>query len=184
MTKAMPVHARMLLLLAAVFLLTGCAAPLMKFNPDTSAPQLIVEPVSIRLGVVTLIDDTRIVFQGKGFDPGDSVFINITNAQLEGKIRDVPIADAVVDPEGGFRTEVTKIAKITELLRADVGLNEEMENYIVVTRPSIPEGRYVVRAMGIEAGKQAECPFEIKGPSLIDSLKDRIYRLLGKIEKQ
>ena len=179
-----PLWAAICLLAAFGLLLTGCAGTPMQFNPQLDTPQIIVEPGSIRLGIARLVNDTRIVFQGTGFEPGDSVFINIVDVKKDDETTDVPIADAVVDPEGNFRTEVTKIVKITELLRADVGLNDEMENYIIVTQDPIPAGKYVVRAESMETDKQAECPFEISGPSVMDSFKDWIGGLLGKIEKQ
>jgi len=137
---------RACLLIVFSIMLAGCAGAPMKFDPKVAAPQLIVAPDSIRLGIARLVNDTQIVFQGQGFEPGDSVFINVVGVKKDGQSTDVPIADAVVDTEGNFRAEVTKIVKITELLQADVGLNDKMENYIIVTQPTVPAGKYVVRA--------------------------------------
>jgi len=156
----------------------------MKLDPNLATPQVIVEPVKISLGIARLVNDTHIVFTGRGFEPGDSVFINIVGVQKEDGVMDVPIADAVVDHAGNFSAEVTKISKITELLLADVGLNDTMENYIIISRPPIPHGKYTIRVQSMEADKQAECSWTIDAPSVMDSIKDWIGVLLGKIEKQ
>jgi hypothetical protein len=175
---------RQSIILVSLFMLAGCAAAPVKFNPDAVGPQLIVNRSNIRLGVVKLVKDTKIVFQGKGFDPGDSVFVNIIGVKKDGELTDIPIAEAIIDQDGNFTAEVSKIVKIIELLLADVGLNDEMQNYVLITRPPIPPGNYVIRAESMESEKKAECRLEIKGPSIGDSLKDWIGGLLGKIKKE
>jgi hypothetical protein len=59
-----------------------------------------------------------------------------------------------------------------------------MENIIVVTEPPMPEGVYTARAISMLSDKTAECILNVEGPSLIDSLKDWIGTLLGKIVKK
>ncbi len=175
---------RQSVLLVGLLILVGCAAAPVKFDPKSVGPQLIVNCSNIRLGVVKLVKDTRIIFQGKGFDPDDSVFINVIGVKKDGELIDIPIAESVIDQEGNFTAEVSKIVKVTELLLADVELNDEMQNYLLITRPPIPPGNYVIRAESMESEKKADCRLEIKGPSIGDSLKDWIGVLLGKIKKE
>ena len=166
------------------YILTGCAGTPMKFNPDSVAPQLIVDPPAIRLGIARLLNDTPLVFQGKGFKPGDSVFVTIVGVKKDGGTADMPIADAVVEADGQFKAEVTKPVKITELLQADTALNDQMEMYVVISRPPIPAGTYTVRAESMDSDKKAECQLVVKDPSLGDGIKDWLGGLLGKIKKK
>ncbi len=167
------------------YILTGCAGTPMQFNPNNTAPQLITDPPAIRLGIARLINDTPLVFQGRGFKPGDSVIINLVGVKKDKGPMDIPIAEAVVDGTGAFKTEeVTRLVKITELLQADTALNDQMETYIVISRPPIPAGEYTVRADSMDSDKKAECRLLIKDPSVLDSIKDWLGGLLGKIKKK
>ncbi|MDY6880821.1 MAG: hypothetical protein V2J25_06575 [Desulfatiglans sp.] len=161
----------------------GCAASAKEFNPDIAGPQMIVQPEVIRLGIAKL-KDTEILFRGKGFQPEDSVFIKMLGVKKEGKVVDIPIADGEVDQQGFFTAKVSTLVKISELLRAKIGSNEKMENIVIVTQPPIAEGNYSVIAVSMESDKKAECQLLIKGPSLLDRLKDWIGGLLGKIVKK
>lgn len=176
-------HVKGVLVCAIVLIFIGCAASAKEFNPDIAGPQLIVEPEVISLGIAKL-KDTQIVFRGKGFQPEDSVFIKILGVKKDGKVVNVPIADGEVDQKGFFTAKVSTLVKISELLRAKIGSNEKMENIIVVTRPPIATGTYSVMAISMESDKKAECKLLVKGPSLLDRLKDWIGGLLGKIVKK
>ncbi len=165
-------------------LFMGCAGTPMKFNPDSTAPQLIVDPPSIRLGIARLLNSTQLVFQGQGFHPGDSVFINLVGVEKDGETTDVPIAEAVVEADGRFTAEVQKLVKITELLRGDTELDDQMEMYVLISRPPLPAGTYTVRAESMESDKKAECQLVVKDPSLGDRFKDWVGGLLGKIKKK
>lgn len=168
----------------AVMLAIGCATPPAKFDPSITAPQLLVDPPVIRTGIARLLNDTPLMFKGKGFKPGDSVFITLMDVMKDGESTDVPIAEAVVEDNGEFETEVTKLVKVTELLMADLELNDEMEMYVVVSQPPIAEGTYTVAAQSMESERTAECSLTIQDPSLGDSFKDWVGGLLGKIEKK
>lgn len=144
---------------------------------------MIVEPSTIRLGVATLTK-TSIVFRGKDFDPGDSVFINLTGVKKKDKVVDIPIADGNVDKNGDFTAKVGTLAKVGELLRAQIGENKKMKTIIIVTQPPIPEGVYTAKAVSMESDKTAECKLQVKGPSMIDRLKDWLGVMLGKIQKE
>lgn len=172
-----------LLLFVLVFMFIGCASSPKEFNPKISGPQLIVEPDSIRLGVAKIMK-AQIVFRGKGFVPEDSVFINLVGVKKKDKVVDVPVADGNVDKNGYFTAKVGTLAKVGELLRAKIGSNEKMENVIVISEPAIPEGVYTARAVSMESDRTAECKLVIKGPSVLDRLKDWIGGLLGKIQKK
>ena len=170
-----------ILLLISLFMMTsGCTHNTQKFNPTQKGPQMIVQPDTIRLGIATLTK-TPIIFKGKGFEPNDSVFIKLLNVNIGEKSVDIPIADGTVNSEGYFEAKVGTLAKVNDILRARLGSNEKLENIIIVTGPPIPEGTYKVKAISMESDKTAECEIKIKGPSLLDRIKDLIGRLLGKI---
>jgi hypothetical protein len=101
-----------------------------------------------------------------------------------GKKVDVPIADGNVDKNGYFTAQVSTLVKIAELLRAKLGSNEKMETIVIITQPPIPEGTYTAKAVSMESESEAQCELVIKGPSLMDRLKDWIGGLLGKIQKK
>ena len=165
-----------------VFMLMGCATAQKEFDPAFKGPQMIVEPETIRLGVATLVKKTNIVFQGKGFQPEDSVFVKLLNVKKDGEVVDVPIADGEVDEKGYFTAKVdpkVPIVKITEFLRAKT---HESEAIIIIHQPPIDVGVYTARAESMESDIKADCKFEIQGPSFGDSFKDFIgSRILGKI---
>lgn len=171
-------------LMAFGFSVAGCAtAPDPITLPTGEGPQLVVSPQIISLGVATLVD-TTIKFHGSGFDPEDSVFITI---QEKGKPEApvIAIADSAIDADGGFSTEVAKLVKITDLLHADVGIDEDMETYIILSKAPVAAADYVATAQSMESDKTAACSLTIKNPSLTDSLKDWIgTTFLGKIEKR
>jgi len=125
---------------------------------------------------------------GKGFQPEDSVFISLLGVKTKDQVVDIPIADGDVDNNGYFNVElgsdlIAMVFKIGVLLRAKSGVNEKGEKFIIISQPPIPEGIYTVRAVSMESDKTAECKITIKGPSLLDRIKDWIGGLLGKIKK-
>jgi hypothetical protein len=166
-----------------IFMFIGCASSPKDFDPNTTGPQMIVEPDTVRLGVARM-KGAKIVFKGKGFQPEDSVFVKLLNVDKNGQKVDVPIAEGNVDKFGYFTAEVGTLVKFTELLRAKLGSNEKMETIVIITQPPIPVGTYTAKAVSMESEKQAQCELIIKGPSLLDSLKDWIGGLLGKIQKK
>ena len=172
-----------LISIVVIFMLIGCASSPNEFDSSITGPQIIVEPDTIRLGIAKLTD-TQILFKGKGFQPEDSVFIKLLGVKKKDQVINVPIADADVNEKGYFTAKVGLIVKVSELLRAEIGSDDEMETIIIVTQPPISEGVYTARAVSMEFDKEAECKLVIKGPSLLDRLKDWIGGLLGKIEKK
>jgi hypothetical protein len=172
-----------LIFLLTLFMLIGCASSPAEFKDNASGPQIMVEPDTIRLGVAKL-SGTRILFKGRGFDQGDSVFINMLDVKKDGESVSVPIADAEVDKDGSFNAEVGILPKMNEILRAELGSNEKMETIIIITQPPISEGVYTVRAVSMESDKTAETRLTVKSPSILDKIKDWLGVLLGKIEKK
>ena len=173
-----------------IFMVMGCATAKKEFDPNIKKPQMIVEPETIRLGVAKVMG-TQFVFKGKGFQPEDSVFIKILGVKTKDKVVDIPIFDGDVDKNGYFNIQSKPgydpaglTFKIGILLRAKTGTNKKGETMIVVTQPPIPEGVYTLKAVSMESDKTAECTLTIKGPSFMDSIKDWIGGLMGKIEKK
>jgi len=161
----------------------GCASSPKEFDPKIQGPQMVVQPDTIRLGIAKL-KDTQIVFKGKSFQPEDSVFIKLLGVEKDGKKVDLPIADGNVDENGNFAAKVSLLVKVSELLRAKIGSNENMETIIIITQPPMPEGVYTAKAVSMESDREAKCELVVKGPSLLDRLKDWIGGLMGKIVKK
>ena len=177
-----------LISIIVIFTVTGCASAQKEFNPKITGPQMIIEPETIRLGVAKVMD-TQIIFMGKGFQPEDSVFISLLGVKKKDQAVDIPIAEGDVDNNGYFNVELgsdltAMVFKIGVLLRAKSGVNEKGKKFIIISQPPIPEGVYTVKAVSMESDKTAECKLTIKGPSILDRMKDWIGGLLGKIEKK
>jgi len=156
---------------------SGCASPPKTLDPSVSGPQAIVNPECIRLGVVKM-RDTNIVFEGSGFKPGDSVLITLAGPN-ETK---VIAAEAPIQQDGTFKATVPPLTKIMEFLRADVTFNEKFENVVVISQPPIPKGVYTAKVESMVSKQTAETKLTIKGKTVIDSLKDWIGKLKGKIQ--
>jgi hypothetical protein len=168
-----------------LFLFVGCAGTQQAFDPNKTGAQMIVEPSTLRLGVARIMDaDTQIIFRGRGFQPEDSVFVSLLGVEKAGEKQDIPVADAEVAPDGSFTAKVGTLVKVSEFLRAKLGTGEKNQNIIIITQPPMPEGAYTAKAVSMEADKTAECQLEVKGPSLMDRLKDWIGGMMGKIKKQ
>ncbi len=172
-----------LVLCFLILLIVGCATAQKEFDPNIKGPQLIAEPDEIRLGIARVMG-MEIAFKGKGFQPGDSVFVSLLGVKKGEEVVDIPIADGGVDPDGYFKAEVGKLGKISELLRVELGENEKLETIIIVTQPPIPEGMYTARAVSMESDKKAECQLVFRGPSILDRFKDWMGKVFGKIVKK
>jgi len=161
-----------------IFLLTlaDCASTSRTLNPNTPGPQLVVSPEKIRLGVVTL-RDINIVFQGAGFKPGDSVFLTLSGPKETKLI----VAEAPIKADGTFKTSVPALTKIMEILKADVILDENFQNVVVISGPPVPEGEYIVKVNSMSTNLSAETKLTITGPNIIDKFKDWIGKITGKI---
>jgi hypothetical protein len=176
--------------LTAVFLIAACGVLLISgcsqvkaLDKSVTAPQLIVNPETVRLGVAKM-KDTSLVFSGSGFEPADSVFINLLNVPVDGKKENLSIAAGEVGKDGTFDAKVDLLTKVSDFLRADVGSNEEMETIVIVSRPPMPAGAYTARAVSMLSDKTADCTLVVKEPSLIDRIKDWLGVKLGKIVKK
>ena len=167
-----------LMIVGGLLISMGFAGSPKKLDPSISGPQLIVNPESIRLGIATVLAE-KIVFEGSGFKPKDSIFLTL----LGPKDVKVIVAEATIQPDGTFKAEVSKLAKITEILRADAGfeIEEKYKEFVIITQPPIPEGIYTAKVTCMMSDITAETKVTVKGPSVVDSLKDWIGKLTGKI---
>jgi hypothetical protein len=167
-----------LIVTGGVFILSGCSSPPKKLDPSVSEPQLIVNPETIRLGVAKVLD-TIIVFEGSGFKPKDSIFIEL----LGPKQTKLVVAEALIQPDGTFKAEVSKLTRITEILRADANfeIEKKYKEFVIITQPPIPGGVYSAKVTCMSSDMTAETKLTIKGPSIVDSTKDFLGKKLGKI---
>jgi len=155
----------------------GCTSTPNTLDRSVSGPQAIVNPETIRLSVSKL-KDTIIVFEGSGFRSGDSVLVTL----LGPKETRVFVAEAPVKPDGTFKAPVSPLTRFMEILKADVTFDEKFQNVVVISQPPIPEGVYTARIRSMISKQSAETKLNVKGPSMIDRLKDWIGGLTGKIK--
>ncbi len=166
-----------LMILTCLIIVWGCANTPKTLDPSVSGPQVIVNPEFIRLSVSKL-KDTNIVFEGSGFKSGDSVLITLLGPN-ETKVF---VAEAPIKPDGTFNAPVPPLTKFMEILRADVTFDEKFQNVVVISQPPIPKGVYRAKAGSMISKQTAETKMTVKGPTVIDSLKDWIGGLTGKIK--
>jgi len=91
-------------------------------------------------------------------------------------------AEAPIKPDGTFRATVAPLTKIMEFLRGDVTFNEKFENVVVISQPPIPKGVYTAKVESMISKQTAETKLTVKGKTVIDSLKDWIGKLKGRIQ--
>ncbi|MBW1944378.1 MAG: hypothetical protein JRJ51_16285 [Deltaproteobacteria bacterium] len=166
-----------------VFLFMGCATAPGGLDPNIKGPQVVVQPDAVTLGVVS-VTRTPIVFMGKGFQPDDSVFIELLGVDKKGEKVNVPIADANVDSNGCFTAKVSTLVKVTELLRAKIGSNKKMETAIIITQPTIPPGVYTAKVVSMESDAKADCKLTLMAPYSWDKFKDWVGVRKEKIIKK
>lgn len=166
------------IIFTAIFL-TGCATTSKSFNDSIQGPQLIVEPLTISLGVATLMG-TDIIFKGKGFDPGDKVCIKISGSEDSNREVEIGASSGDVDENGLVTSHISKEIKIFSILRAMP--TPSPKGYVVkIENAPIPKGAYTVSAVGLKSGKEAQSSLTFSDPSFIDRLKDWIGNKMGKI---
>jgi hypothetical protein len=166
-----------IMVLTCLIIVWGCTSTPKTLDPSVSGPQVIVNPETIRLSVSKL-KDTNIVFEGSGFKSGDSVLVTLLGP-TETKVF---VAEAPIKPDGTFKAAVPPLTKFMEILRADVTFDEKFQNVVVISQPPIPEGVYTAKAGSMISKQTAETKLTVKGPTVIDSLKDWIGGLTGKIK--
>ena len=177
-----------LILFLTLMSLSGCSTGKTGhtlFSIYDSSPQVIVEPASISLGVATLLD-TEVMFRGRGFRPQDSVNIKLRplNGDNTAPGNSIPIATGYTDKEGQFSTKVEKLVKISELLKADVTLNENIEPIVILDSPPIAEGIYIVQVESLNYDSIAEEQLTVRAPDFMDRLKDQIGEARGLIVRR
>jgi len=159
---------------------SGCAKRLPmpdSFIEDYPGPQLGVTPISIRLGISTLLK-TQLVIVGKGFKPGDSVFVDMLSDNDGEDALKIPIDAAEVDETGQFIIEVSKDIKTLGILRCDIDATDMTP---IVVRSPIPTGSYFLKATSVISDRRAECMITTTAPSKMDKFKDKIGGWFGRI---
>lgn len=169
----------LVLMLFFSFVVSGCSNKINTFNQTFIGPQVIVNPEEIHLGVVRL-RDTNITFEGMGFTPrpGDSILIILYGPRGSKIIA----AEAPINTNGTFKASVSMLTKMMEFLKADILMDEHFKQVVLIKGPPVPQGIYTVKAMSMLGKQSAETKLTILGPTLIDSFKDWIGRLSGKIK--
>ena len=164
--------------LACFLIISGCSSPPKKLDPSKHGPQLIVNPETIRLGIAKVLD-TVIVFGGSGFQPKDSIYIELSGP----KQTKLVVAESLVQQDGTFKAEVSKLTRITEILRADASfeIEKKYKEFVIISQPPIPEGVYTAKVVCMSSDLTAETKLNVKGPSIFDSTKDFLGKMLGKI---
>jgi hypothetical protein len=161
-----------------LLMLSGCSSPPKKLDPSKSGPQMIVNPETIRLGIAKVLD-TQIIFEGSGFKPKESIYIELSGP----KQTKLTVAESLIQPGGTFKAEVSKLTRITEILRADASfeIEKKYKEFVIISQPPIPEGVYTAKVVCMSSDLTAETKLIVKGPSILDSTKDFLGKKLGKI---
>lgn len=161
----------------------GCTTKTPKM-PDRSfkGPQVVINPQEVPLGVASLMG-MEMIIEGAGFRPQDTVLIWLIG---EKDIK-VPITNAKVGEDGTFSVKFGKslqdiLVKVSEILRASMRTNEKSQTVLVITQEPIPKGSYKLRAENVIEPQMAETPVELVDPPFTGRIKDRIGKMLGKIE--
>ena len=169
-----------LLVACGVFVTSGCSQPVKTLDPGVTGPQVIVNPDTVRLGVGKIYD-TKLVFSGSGFEPGDSVFIRLLGVPGNGKKVDLVIACADVGKDGTFDATVGLLTKVSDFLRAKIGTNKKGKPAPIITQPPMPAGIYTARAVSMLSDNTADCILNVKDPSLCNRFMDWLGVKFGKI---
>ena len=165
-----------------ILVIFGCAPKKTEIEgiyTDYQGPQIAVEPYIVRLGISTLLK-TPIQIGGMGFDPGDSVFVDIVGGAGKDRVS-IPVDSWLVSDKGAFKLLISNEIKMMELLRLDL---DPADRKPIIVRDTIPPGAYVIKAESVKSGKKAECVIQFEAPSKMDRLKDWIQVKLRKIKKK
>ncbi len=170
-----------LFILGGIFLLCGCSSAPKTLNSAVSGPQVVVNPESVSLGVAKLTG-TKVVFEGSGFKPDDSVFITLFGPNNTEAV----VADGKVGADGKFTATMGTLAKVTGILKGNVSgkyaADGKYDQFIVITQPPIPAGTYTAKATSMLSDLTAETKLAITEPSVFDSVKDWLGKKTGKIQ--
>ncbi|RJP79058.1 MAG: hypothetical protein C4522_11085 [Desulfobacteraceae bacterium] len=170
------------LLAILMFVVFGCAPKNKEIEgiyTDYPGPQIAVEPYIVKLGISTLLK-TPIQIGGLGFDPGDSVFVDIVGGTGNNRVS-IPVDSWLVSDTGSFKLLVSKEIKMMELLRLDLDPSDRKP---IIVRDTIPPGAYVIKAESVKSGKKAECVIQFEAPGTMDRFKDWLQVKLRKIKKK
>ncbi len=165
-----------LLIITCILIMPCCST---EQTPDCTdkKSQVVVNPDAISLSFAALVPE-KIVFKGCGFNPGESILVEMLQVQKGGEKIDLAIANAQVKDDGTFEAEIGPVTKISEFMRAKI---DAENNVVIVTGAPMHEGIYDVRVSSLMSDSAAGCTIMVNEPSIIDRVKDWIGKLLGKI---
>jgi hypothetical protein len=63
-----------------------------------------------------------------------------------------------------------------------VTFDEKFQNVVVISQPPIPKGVYTAKVESMVSKQTADTKLAVKGKTVIDSLKDWIGKLKGRIQ--
>ncbi len=165
-----------ILILAGIIFTPSCP-PKQILDCTIEGPQAVVNPGTVRLSFAALVK-SKITFNGCGFNPGDSILIEMLAVPVNGKKTDLAIANAQIEEDGTFEADIGPVTKISEFMRAKI---DAINNIIIIQGEPMPEGTYDIRVSSLMSDTIAKCTLSVEGPALIDRIKDLLGRLLGKI---
>lgn len=154
----------------------GCATAPRMLDSSVTGPQVVVNPEKIRLSVAKL-KSTNFFFEGSGFQPGDSVLINLVGPDGTKVI----VGEAPVKADGKFLAKVNDLTKFMEIMKGDVSFNDQLLPVVIIKQAPIPAGIYTVKVSSMIASLAAETKLKVKGPGALGCLMDWIGIKTGKI---
>lgn len=168
-----------LLLIISVCLVGACAKKLPEpegFFSDYEGPQIAVTPTTAKLGITTLLK-TQIVIGGRGFQPGDTVFVDLIGVSKTSDVK-IPVDSMTVSGDGTFAMLMSEKAKKDGILKMET---DPVDGKPVVVRDPISPGMYYFRAISVNSNRKAECLIEFVPPGKMDRFKDKLASWFGKI---
>ncbi len=148
-----------------------------KLDNNKKGPQVVINSETLRLGIAALAK-TDFTFRGSGFNPGDSVLIEMLDVPYGKGKKDIAIANGQVDENGKFKADIGLVTKISEFMRAKL---DAIKGVIIINRSPMPEGTYKTRVSSLMSDTLVYLNITVEGPSIIDSLKDWLGKMMGKI---
>ncbi len=151
-----------------------------KLDENKKGPQVVINPDTIRLGVAALAK-TDFTFRGSGFNPGDSVLIEMLDVPYGKEKKDIAIANGQVDENGNFKADIGLVTKISEFMRAKL---DAIKGVIIINRSPMPEGKYRTRVSSLMSDTLVYLEITVEGPSFLDNIKDWLGTMMGKIVEE
>jgi hypothetical protein len=176
------ITAKYMLVFLVILLVSACASAPKTFDEAGSDPQILMVPETLRLGIARVLG-TDMVCRGRGFAPGERVFVQMTGIEDANREEEIGLCSADADDQGCFTATVESSNKIFSILHASL-LPRKKGLAVRSVDPPIPTGVYLVTAEGLSSKNKAESRMRLTGPSIGDRIKDWLGGKLGKIVTQ